>query len=339
MTELDKYGRIEDIVISSRIRIARNIDKYKFPQSMNVKEANSLTGEMLEIMAGSDDRYDFHKIKDLTTTEKTSLVEDHLISPALYRANLRGGFFLRDDKKVTLMINEEDHLRIQALFPGFNLRESWKTASELDDYIESKIGYAFHEKFGYLTSCPTNVGTGLRASIMVHLPAIKLTNNLKELVEILRKVGLTLRGLYGEGSKGFGSLYQISNQTTLGQSEEEIIDKLEKIVLQVIDRERSTRKFLMDKGRISLEDKIIRSYGLLNYNRKINTEEAMTYISDVKLGMDLGILEGTSSESLKELTIDIQPGKIQCRLEKELNKKERDIERSNYIREFLKKEE
>lgn len=339
LTELDNYGRIEDIVVSTRVRIARNLDKYKFPQSMNIKESKAMTESILNIIKESGAEYKYYSIRDLDEMEKTSLVEDHLISPTLYNSVLRGSFLLREDREVTIMLNEEDHIRIQVLLPGFRMEDGWKLASNIDDVIEDKVDYAFSEKFGYLTSCPTNVGTGLRVSAMVHLPGIELTNHLQELVEILRRVGLTLRGIYGEGTKGLGSLYQISNQTTLGQGEEEIISKLQKIVRQVIDRERETRKFLMENGRIELEDKIIRSCGLLRYNRKMSSEEAMSYLSDIKLGVDLGILDNADNKNIVDLMVNIQPGKLQCNLKEKLGKKERDIERSKYLREFFKEEE
>ena len=339
MPNLDGFGSVEDIVVSTRVRIARNIDSYKFPQSMNIKEANRLNQEILGIMKGAGEAYNYFKIRDLDEMEKTSYVEDHLISPALCRATLRGSFLLREDKQVTIMLNEEDHLRIQVILAGFEMKEAWKIASSVDDFIEDKVDYAFSEKYGYLTSCPTNVGTGLRISVMLHLPAITLSKHLDEMVDILRKVGLTLRGIYGEGSKGLGCLYQISNQTTLGQSEEEIIIKLNKVVGQVIDRELGTRKFLMDYRSLDLEDKLIRSYGLIRNNRKISSQEAMTYLSDIKLGVDLGLIKDLRGQDIDRLMVDIQPGKLQCKYSKKMSRRDRDILRSKYIREFFEKEE
>lgn len=333
---LEEKGKEEDIVISSRVRIARNLEKFKFPQIMNVSESDQLTDIILNRMKDSEDSYEFLKVKDLEDRQKVSYVENHLISPELLKSSWRGSFFVRDDEKVSIMLNEEDHIRFQALLPGFNMEEGWRMCSEIDDFIEENINYAFDEKFGYLTSCPTNVGTGLRASVMVHLPAITMTGHLDNLAEALRKLGLTMRGMYGEGTKGLGCLYQISNQTTLGQSEEEILLKLDKIIRQIIGRERGTRSFLEKNRKLDLEDRVFRSYGLVMNNRQISTEEAMMNLSNVKLGVDIGIIKGINSKEITKLMIEIQPANIQVRMDKKLDKRQRNMERSKIIRQYFK---
>lgn len=338
MDSLDEFGKIEDIAISTRIRLARNVDKYKMPQYIGIEEANCLAEEIVGIINKSDKDFDYYKIRELNDLEKTYYVEDHLISPTLYGTILKGSFLLSKDEKTIVMLNEEDHVRIQVLQGGLQLKTAWKQASEIDDIIEKQIDYAFHEKFGYLTSCPTNVGTGMRASVMVHLPALGIVNSLEELVDVLRKVGLTLRGIYGEGTQGIASIYQISNQTTLGLKEEEIIEKLNKIINHVIDKERSTRKLLLNYRRVDLEDRIFRPYGLITNNRQIDSREAMTYLSDIKLGADLKILPDIESKEITKLMVNIQPAKLQFILNKKLDKKSRDIERSKYIINFLNKE-
>lgn len=303
----------EDVVISSRIRIARNLAKYKFPQLMSLSDSDTLTEDILNTMKESEEnhKYKFLRIRDLLPRERMIYIEEHLISPNLIQKVDKSSFLLRDDERITIMINEEDHLRIQSLFPGLNLKESWELCSSIDDQIESRLEYAFHERYGYLTSCPTNVGTGLRASVMLHLPCVSMTGHINTMVEALRKIGLTVRGIYGEGSEALGHLYQISNQTTIGESEEEIIDKLNKVAYQIISRERTTRRYLMEKKEIEIEDKIFRSLGILTHSRLISSREAMNHLSYAKLGWVMGIIKEYDLKGITELMIDIQPATIQ----------------------------
>ncbi len=333
MTNSDK------VAVSSRVRIARNLSKYKFPQSMTSEEADLLTRDILQVMKSSDDKYRFFSLGNLSSRDRVQFVEEHLISPTLLKSGQTGSFLLRDDKKVTIMLNEEDHIRVQVLSEGFNIDKAYEIASEVDDFIEKKVDYAFDEKFGYLTSCPTNVGTGLRASVMLHLPAITMTKHLDTMVDILTSIGLTLRGIYGEGSKGLGCLYQISNQTTIGIAEEDILIKLNKVIEQIISREEAVRKFLLEHSRIDLEDRLFRSYGIITNNRKISSKEAMKHLSNIKLAFDLNLIEGFDGREIIQLMEEIQPGKLQAKLKVDLEKDKRDIERSKYIRSFFKKEE
>ena len=213
---LDHKGEEEDVVVSTRLRIARNIGNYKFPGFVDFEESEAITQEILDAMKDDEEKYKFYRTKDLSKVERNVFVEEHLISPNLAKSNDYGSFLLRQDEKVSIMINEEDHIRIQVLLSGLNTEKSWEIISQVDDKLENKINYAFHEQFGYLTSCPTNVGTGLRASAMVHLPCLSMTGQINMIMEGLTKIGLTVRGLYGEGSKSLGNLFQISNQTTMG---------------------------------------------------------------------------------------------------------------------------
>lgn len=329
---LESVGTDEDVVISTRLRIARNISNYKFPDFMTINEGQSVTEEVLNAMKDNKDIYKFYRIEDLSQLEKTRFVEDHLISPSLATTTKSGSFLLRDDEKSTIMINEEDHIRIQVLLSGLNTYEGWELCSEIDDYLEKNIEYAFHEKFGYLTSCPTNVGTGLRASVMVHLPCLSMTGHINTIIDGLGKIGLTSRGIYGEGSKALGHLFQISNQITLGEKEEDIIKKLNKVVLQIVARERSTRGYMLDRKKIELEDKVFRSLGILNYSRLISSTEAMAHLSNVKLGCDVGIISGINPKDIVKLMIDIQPANIQKSSNKEMMKDERDVYRAQIIR-------
>lgn len=332
---LDEVAEEEDIVISTRVRVARNLSKYNFPEYMSVEESDRLTQDILNVLENDDtSEYDFKRLRDLNKLEQRVYVEDHLISPSIIKNENMGSFFLRKDEKATIMINEEDHLRIQTLFAGLNLEKAWELCSSIDDFLEQELKYAYDIDLGYLTACPTNVGTGLRASVMLHLPCVSMTGNISVIIEGLRKMGLTARGLYGEGSEALGFLYQISNQITLGDSEEEIIDKLNKVVHQILTRERNTRKYLTDRRLVEMENKVYRSLGILKYSRILNSKEAMEHISNIRMGQTMGILKDIELGNAIKLMIDIQPANIQKKLDKEMNSKERDIERASMMREF-----
>lgn len=326
-----------DVVISTRIRVARNLDKYNFPLYMTIGESDLVTEEVLNAIKSSDEegKYNFFRIRDLNSRERMVFIEEHLISPGLVQNLDKSSFLIRNDERATIMINEEDHIRIQTLFPGLKLSEGWELCSRIDDYLERQINYAYDEKLGFLTSCPTNVGTGLRASVMVHLPCVSMSGHINTIIEALRKVGLTVRGLYGEGSEALGHLYQISNQTTLGESEEEIIAKLNKVINQIIARERNTRRYLMERKPIELEDKIYRSLGILTYSRLMSSKEAMNHLSNVKLGWDINLIDNDKFKDIVKLMIDIQPATIQKTLDEDLTNEERDRARADIIRDFI----
>lgn len=333
---LDEPSLDEDVVVSTRVRVARNLDKYKFPSLLSINESDELTEEVLEDVKESlDSNYQFIRTRDLSSREELKYVENHLISPGLIQERNKSSFLLRDDEKVSIMINEEDHIRIQTLYSGSNLKEAWELSSRIDDQLGEKLKYAYDENLGYLTSCPTNVGTGLRASVMVHLPCITMANNMNPLIDGLRNIGLTVRGLYGEGSEALGDLYQVSNQTTLGQSEEEIIEKLDKVVQQIINKERNTREHLKKNKLIELKDKIYRSSGILRFARIITSKEATIHLSNIRLGLEMEILEKGSLKDVIQLMIAIQPANIQTKYNEDMNEKERDIARANIIREYI----
>lgn len=326
----------EDVVVSTRVRVARNLDKYKFPSLLSINESDELTEDVLASMKGSlDSNYKFFRTRDLTYTRELKYVEEHLISPELIKEKNKSSFLLRDDEKATIMINEEDHIRIQTLFPGSNLERAWELCSEIDDRLEEELRYAYDKEMGYLTSCPTNVGTGLRASVMLHLPCITMSKNMNSLIEGLRNIGLTVRGLYGEGTEALGNLYQISNQTTLGQSEEEIIEKLNRVVKQIINRERNTREYLKENKLLELEDKIYRSSGILRYARILTSKEATIHLSNIRLGLEIGILKKGDFKDVIKLMMAIQPANIQNEYGEEMDEQERDVARANLIREYI----
>lgn len=270
--------------------------------------------------------------------KKRVLVEKHLISPHLAENAVHGAVLLSGNEEISIMINEEDHIRIQCLFPGFQLTEALKAANEIDDWLEEYVNYAFDEKFGYLTSCPTNAGTGLRASVMMHLPGLVLTQQMNRIVPAINQLGLVVRGIYGEGSEALGNIFQISNQITLGKSEDDIVDDLKSVVGQIISQERSAREALAKTSNIQLEDRVFRSYGTLANSRIIETKEAARCLSDLRLGIDMGYIKNISKSILNELMILTQPGFLQQYAGGPLRPNERDIRRAALIRERLKME-
>jgi len=328
-----------DIVLSSRIRLARNIKGLSFPHKMDAKASDRVIKLVKEsIKHNSVLATDFQQVvlKDIPKLEARVFVEKHLISPALAEKNQNAAVFIKGDKQVSIMVNEEDHIRIQVLLSGLQLDKCWDLADKIDDVLEETVDYAFDEKLGYLTACPTNTGTGMRASVMVHLPALSLTNQLKKVLQTLGQLGLAVRGVYGEGTDIFGNLVQISNQLTLGQSEGYIIDNLKGITEQIIYKEKQVRETIMKKNRIMLEDKICRSYGLLTGARVLSYKEFMGLLSDVRLGVDMGILKKVKRGTLNQLMMESQPAILQKMAGRQLSDKERDVLRSEMIREKMR---
>lgn len=331
-----------DIVLSSRIRLARNIDQYQF-SFLNSNE------EALQVIETVKDRIkkdpftktgnmDLLIMDELQPLQKRVLVEKHLISPHLAENANHGACLLSENEEVSIMINEEDHIRIQCLYPGLQLHEALNTAFEIDDWIEEEIDYAFDEKVGYLTSCPTNVGTGLRASVMMHLPGLVLTQQLNRIIPAINQLGLVVRGIYGEGSEALGNIFQISNQITLGKSEHDIVEDLKSVVSQIVSQERSVRDTLVKTSNIQLEDRVYRSLGVLMNSRIIETKEAAKCLSDVRLGIDIGYIKDIPRNILNELMILTQPGFLQQYAGGPLRPNERDIRRASLIRERLNME-
>ncbi|MBT2644478.1 protein arginine kinase [Bacillus sp. ISL-41] len=335
-------GPDSDIVLSSRIRFARNLDEYNFPTLFSNGEAEAVTGTIMERASNTSTaafgQLEMIKMDEIPPLQKRVLVEKHLISPNLAENSVHGAVLLSENEEVSIMINEEDHIRIQCLFPGFQLGEALKAANEIDDWLEEYVNYAFDENFGYLTSCPTNVGTGLRASVMMHLPGLVLTQQMNRIVPAINQLGLVVRGIYGEGSEALGNIFQISNQITLGKSEEDIVDDLKSVVSQIISQERSAREALAKTSNIQLEDRVFRSYGTLANSRIIETKEAARCLSDLRLGIDMGFIQNISKSILNELMILTQPGFLQQYAGGPLRPNERDIRRAALIRERLKME-
>ncbi|MFD2760745.1 protein arginine kinase [Lentibacillus juripiscarius] len=335
-------GPDSDIVLSSRIRLARNFSQYSFPilaDEVDLERISSFIQEEYENQSFQNyESFSFIPIQELTPVERRVLVEKHLISPHLAEQGQSSAVLISENEQVSIMVNEEDHLRLQLYFPGFQLSEALGEVFELDDWLEEKVNYAFDEKRGYLTGCPTNVGTGMRASVMMHLPALAWTQQINRMIPAINQLGLVVRGIYGEGSEATGNIFQISNQITLGKSEEDIVEDLQSVARQLIEQERKARNRIMEQSSKRLEDRIYRSYGILAYSRIIESKEAATCLSDVRLGIDLGVIENVSRSILNELMVLTQPGFLQQYAKKSLTPSERDVLRASLIRERIQLE-
>ncbi|HEX7056464.1 MAG TPA: protein arginine kinase [Bacilli bacterium] len=333
-------GPDADIVISSRIRIARNIKEFPFPIMASAQQSRAVLEKVLKSLNNDAlhqiSKFAFVNLADLPDLQKRVLVEKHLISPSLAEESRNGAVIISENESISIMINEEDHLRIQVLYPGLQINEAWRLASRIDDLFEASLDYAFDEQRGYLTSCPTNVGTGIRASVMMHLPALVITQQIGRMLSAITQVGLAVRGLYGEGSEATGNLFQISNQITLGQSEEEIIDNLHSVTRQIIEHERAARKSLLEHSKAKIYDRVNRSLGILAYAGIIDSKEAAQRLSDVRLGIDIGLISGVSANAMNELMVMTQPGFLQQYAGRMLSADERDIRRAELIRHRLR---
>ncbi len=324
----------KNIVITSRIRLARNLKNYKFPIKMTLEESDKVISEVKAAVEKENLNYKLTYLKDLTDVEKSALIENHIISPALVEKK-EAAFLLSQDERISIMLNEEDHIRIQTLENGMSLKECWNESNKIDDILEEYVDYAFDNELGYVASCPTNIGTGMRASVMVHLPALSITNQIDKLIYGISQLGVAVRGVYGEGTKSMGHLYQISNQGTLGASEETLIDKISQIVMQIVEKEAKTRAHLKKNNLDEIEDDFYRAYGILTNARKMTAEEAMRLLSLLKLGKEMDIIKTTEGSDIYNLMMKIQPNNISSFMGRELLPRERDMKRSEIIRNEL----
>ncbi|SJZ92341.1 protein arginine kinase [Garciella nitratireducens] len=335
----DSQGKDNDIVITSRIRLARNIKGMIMPTFMDEQQAKKVMNAVYDSVVNSNSaiahQFQLLEMSQLPLLEKQVLVEKHLISLDLAQSKI-GSVLIQQNEQISIMINEEDHIRIQCILPGFQLNHVWDIANKVDDLLEERLSFAFDGQWGYITACPTNLGTGMRASVMLHLPCLMLTGQIDSLMQAMTKLGLTMRGLYGEGSEFLGDLFQISNQITLGSSEQEIISKLCSVVKETIKRERQLREEIKNGNFVEVEDKIYRSYGILQNARLLSSEECMKILSYVRLGIDLGYIKEIDIETINHLMIYTQAGMLQKNYGKIMDEKERDFVRTQYIREKLK---
>ena len=326
-------GEQSDIVVSTRIRLARNLNEYPFPNKLNTKSRTALNN-IIKDAVEADKKFDlrFVEMKSLARFEAASMAERHIISPEFASDADGRALMISKDEDICIMLNEEDHIRIQIMKSGFALDEAYAVADEIDDLLGSKLEYAFDERIGYLTQCPTNLGTGMRASVMLHLPALTMNGQIHKLINTISKLGLTFRGAFGEGTKATGDMYQLSNQITLGISEEFAIRNLKAITLQLCANERAAREELLKS--IDTEDAIYRAYGTLKWARLLSTQELMDNLSLVRLGSVAGKIS-VPIETLNELMISMQPASINVMAAQKLDEKERDTIRATKVRNRL----
>ncbi len=322
-----------DVVLSSRVRLARNYQDIPFPTMMNDVWAAESVRRATDAMATMDDAgaYRLVRLTDIPPVDRQALVERHLISRDLIRRADIAAALIRQDDHVSIMVNEEDHLRIQALMPGDQLETAAALAREVDDRIERTVQYAFDEQLGYLTTCPTNTGSGMRASVMLHLPALTMAGQMGAVTQAVAKLGLTIRGLYGEGSEALGNLYQVSNQITLGRTEQEIVETIAAVSKQLTDLERRQREALMERDAVTLEDQLMRSVGLFAYARRMDSKEFMQRWSDVRWAASLGLV-GFPLETLDALIYEAQPACVIQRAGKDIASQQRDQARAEMTR-------
>ncbi len=337
-TELTgKLSKSSPVVISSRIRLARNLSNIPFPGWAKSKQKREVLSKCREVVEGFQPFKGglFVKMEDLTELEKLILVERHLISKELTQSAEAGAMAVDSRQARVIMINEEDHLRIQVLKSGFNFNRIWKTIDELDSAFEKNLDYSFSPELGYLTACPTNLGTGMRASVMMHLSALVLSNQMEKVIRAVGQLGIAVRGIYGEGSDATGSIFQISNQQTLGESEKEILKRLSNVLKTVIEHEYNAREKLFETERNMIQDKIGRAYGVLKHGYLLNSGEAMNLLSLLRLSVDIGMLETDWRDIIDRLFIENQPAHIQVMAERELEPSERDAKRAEHLRRSL----
>jgi protein arginine kinase len=341
---LDGSGEHPSIVLSSRVRIARNVVGYAFPPRARDGERLRLLAQVqgaipaVPMLAGGV----MLRVDELTEPERLLLHERHLVSRELAGLDaqhpLRSGAALWMSDRVSLMINEEDHLRLQSLRSGFSVDAAFGDVSRLDQELGTGLPYAYHEEFGFLTACPTNVGTGLRASVLIHLPGLVLTKEIGKVLASLQQMGLTYRGLYGEGSEVVGNFFQVSNQTTLGRTEEELCELLARVIRFVVEKEEEARRVLVRDAGYIIEDKLWRAFGTLRYARSLSFDEAMNYLSGVRLAAGLHLIPGLSVYTLNKLLIFSQAAHLALREGRELTDSETDVARARYIRGVLSTE-
>lgn len=329
-------GKDSDVVVSSRIRLARNINDYPFEGRLNTACAKEIIEKVKKVF-DEDDSYKFIDFAALNETEKMSEMEKHKVSPEFVSKTTPRALIESDKNQVYIMVLEEDHIRIQAILSGLSLEEAYNRASDADDRLDAALNIAYDEKLGYLTHCPTNLGTGMRASVMMFLPAITYAGGIRTLQNQLGKIGLTIRGMSGEGSSGDGCLYQISNQVTLGTSEEEIISKIDKIAENLIAQERKLRQELLSDKSGRFNDRIMRSYGTMLYATLIDSKEMFRLYADVRLGASLKIIDCIKTEQLDEMLIRGMSATLMCENKEAKTPAQRDRARADLIRRVLNK--
>ena len=334
-----REGPSNKIVLSSRVRLARNLAASPFPgwakKSVRVETFTHIRDNVMEVEPMRDG---FHTgMEDLSTLDKQILVERHFISREHAAKSAGSGMVLSGDEVLCVMINEEDHLRMQALLPGLQVDSAWQTIDRLDTALESTLDFAFCKRRGYLTACPTNLGTGIRVSAMLHLPGLVLGEQINQIIQAVNKLGLAVRGLHGEGTEALGNVFQVSNQMTLGETESDIVERLNKVLLQIIDHEENARAKLLENKPKMVYNHIGRAYGILANSHSISSKETMNLLSLFRLGIDLGLFPGSRAALIEELFIITQPAHLQNARAGKLSAEKRDILRADLLRDRLVK--
>lgn len=331
-------GPMSEIVISSRIRLARNISGHPFLSRISRNERQTLENRVREVVLNAQISAQtlYVDLEAAPEIDRALLVERHLISKPHATAEGARGVAIGEDESVSIMVNEEDHLRLQVLRSGLQLEEAWEQINEIDDKLEAKLDFAFHPRFGYLTACPTNVGTGIRVSVMLHLPALKLTGEIEKVFRAAKEMRLAVRGLYGEGTEATGDFYQISNQTTLGKTEDEIISDFKHLVIpKIIDYEHHARRTLLNDRTVALDDKVCRSLGILRTARLMTSEEVLFLLSHLRMGINLGRVKEPDIRTVNELFLLTQPAHLQKLQGRKLEGDVRRAARADFIRQKL----
>jgi len=330
-------GRDSDVVISSRVRLARNAAGHRFVNRASLAERQELAEKLAAAVKRLDVAPDleYFDLGESPAVERMLLVERHLISREHAEAEGPRGVGVARNETISIMVNEEDHLRMQVLHDGFDLDNAWGTMSRIDDAMEKQVAYAFDPEYGYLTACPTNIGTGLRVSVMLHLPALAMTRELQRVFNAAAKIDFIVRGLYGEGTQGHGDFFQLSNQKTLGRSEEEILDNLRVVIPQIVRYERKVHGAMLTEHRRQIEDRIGRAYGILCNARMITSEEALHLLSQVRLGVNVGLVAGIDLPTVNRLFILTRPAHLQKMKGRDLDPQERDMVRADFLRKRL----
>ena len=333
-----QHGPHDRIVMSSRVRLARNVREASFPGWAKKPERVKILEGILPAVSALPEMTDSfaESMDNLTALDKQILVERHLISREHAAKSVGSGIVLNREESFCVMINEEDHLRMQALRPGFQIREAWNAIDQLDSALEKKLNFAFDNELGYLTACPTNLGTGIRVSAMLHLPGLVLGEQINPIIQSVNKLGLAVRGLYGEGTEALGNVFQVSNQMTLGESETGIVERLEKVLAQIIEHEENARLSLMEKKPKTVYNHIGRAYGILANAHSISSKETMNLLSLLRLGVDLNLFPGAKRSLVDELFLTTQPAHLQKQISDKLSAEERDLIRADMVRERLK---
>lgn len=326
-------------IISSRVRLVRNWNQYPFPSKLDSAHAKEMIGKLekgLSQLGEFDGRnYEYARLQELSELDRKALRERQIFNLAAVSQETPGGVLVSHEEDVSIILNGTDHIRLQMLSLGLHLDDLWRQADQIDDYMNQRFSYAYDDKYGYLTSFPTNVGTGLRASVILHLPMLSMGKQFGGLVTEMGRFGAVIKGAFGEGNENYGALFRVSNQKTLGLSEKEIIDMVTRVATQLWSQEKQVRSMALEKHRLSCADEAYKSYGILKYARRLSFKDAMTFLSQLMLGLAEGVLKASEPCSVYRLMLGVQPANLQKLSDRPLGKAELEVARASYLRSEL----